>query len=125
MNSKAGIFRTACILLALGIAAGAFGAHGLKNVLKPEYMKVYETGVFYHLLHALALLALASCSIEKLKLRNATYLIVFGIIIFSGSLYLLAITEIKKLGMITPIGGLSFICAWIYLAFAKHEGNTE
>ena len=103
----------------LSVALGAFGAHGLKNKLSPEMMSVFQTGALYHQVHTLALLAVA------LLLQNsasrpgiyAGWLFVAGIVIFSGSLYTLAITEIRGLGAITPIGGLAFLGGWLCLAW--------
>lgn len=102
----------------LSVALGAFGAHGLKNQLSSEMMTVYQTGVQYHQIHTLALLILAiglGSSTSPL-VTYAGWLFIIGIIVFSGSLYTLAITEIKILGAITPIGGLAFMAGWACLA---------
>lgn len=98
----------------LAVAIGAFGAHYLKTRLSEESLKVFQTGVQYQVFHALALL-LVSILFEKdaASLKLITILFVFGIILFAGSLYALAITEIKPLGAITPFGGLCFLAGWV------------
>lgn len=107
-----------CFLLAAAVILGAFGAHGLKDRLDPYSLEVYQKAAFYHFTHALGLLLLASLSSQNL-LNEAAYqkialLLCVGIILFSGSLYLLAITGIKWLGAITPLGGTAFIISWIW-----------
>ena len=111
----------AAILGFLAVAIGAFGAHGLKASLSTEMMTVYKTAVQYHFYHCLALLLvglLMHSGIQHLSLRIAAVLFFFGVLVFSGSLYALAITEIKILGAITPIGGLMFLIAWACLAYS-------
>ena len=117
--SKA-ILMTASALLALAVAIGAFGAHGLKSHISAEMMQVYKTGVEYHFYHALGLLfiGLLSISTPSGLLNWSAILLTIGIILFSGSLYILAVTEIKWLGAITPLGGVSFIVGWILLFVA-------
>lgn len=103
----------------LGVGFGAFGAHGLKSILSPEMLDVYKTGVTYQMWHALGL-----CVIGLLHERaNASRLLIWsgwlmfgGIVLFSGSLYLLTLLNLKWLGMITPFGGVAFIAAWTLLA---------
>jgi len=114
------ILMTASVLLALAVMLGAFGAHGLKTHLSSEMMQVYKTGVEYHFYHALGLLFIGvlSISIPSGLLNWSALFLTVGIILFSGSLYLLAISGIKWLGAITPIGGLSFIAGWILLFVA-------
>ncbi len=109
------ILMTASILLALAVAIGAFGAHGLKAHLSNEMMQIYKTGVEYHFYHALGLLLIGvlSVSFPSGLLNWSAILLTIGIILFSGSLYVLSITGIKWLGAITPFGGLSFIAGWI------------
>jgi uncharacterized membrane protein YgdD (TMEM256/DUF423 family) len=109
----------------LAVALGAFGAHGLRNSLSPEMLAVYQTGVQYHFYHALALLLVGVLMQQGLSsgvLRAAAWLFALGIILFSGSLYALAISEIKVLGAITPLGGLMFLAAWVCLAVAAWKG---
>ena len=102
----------------LGVALGAFAAHGLKATLAPEMLAVFETGVRYQMYHAFALFA-AAWGWTRWQTRPfaiAGGLFVAGIVIFSGSLYLLAITETRWLGAITPLGGLAFLAGWLCLA---------
>jgi uncharacterized membrane protein YgdD (TMEM256/DUF423 family) len=106
--------------------AGAFGAHALKSRLDGPMLEVWETAARYEAYHALALIALAGIpmSVGRL-LRPSAWCFVAGIIIFSGSLYILAITGIKWLGAITPIGGLLLICGWVLLAIAGWRWNSQ
>jgi len=109
-------------LLALAVMLGAFGAHGLRGKLDAYSMGVYEKAVFYHFIHALGLLVVPVLArLDAIKPGQASLvcaLLAAGILIFSGSLYLLAILGMRWLGAITPLGGLSFIAAWIALAWA-------
>jgi len=104
----------------LAVTLGAFAAHGLKDRLPPDMFNIFEVGVRYHMYHALALLAVAWASSRWPE--NGTYLagwaFIFGIVIFSGSLYLLSITGMRWLGAITPIGGVGFLAGWILLIWA-------
>lgn len=112
---------TGAAAMALAVALGAFGAHGLKNMLTDEMLVIFETGVQYHFYHALGLLMLGLLSHYmpgSLLLKWSGWLMIAGIVIFSGSLYLLSTTDIRWLGAITPIGGLCFIASWISLAIA-------
>lgn len=116
--------KTAALLGALGVAAGAFGAHSLKQLLNDKYLSIFETAVRYQFYHVFALIAVGLL----FKEFPSTYLLwsgrlfCFGILIFSGSLYLLTLLEaagqqgFKWLGAITPIGGLCLIAGWILLA---------
>ena len=108
------------IFMALAVALGAFGAHALKKVLTPEMLTIYHTGVEYQFYHALVLLIIGviGFQVKSRYIGWAAILITIGIILFSGSLYVLALTGIKGLGAITPIGGVSFIAGWIFLAVA-------
>lgn len=112
------------IAMALAVALGAFGAHGLKNMLTEEMLDIFETGVRYHFYHAIGLL-LISFVIQFMPssslLHWSGWLMVAGILIFSGSLYLLSILGIRWLGAITPIGGVCFIISWILLAVAAWQ----
>ena len=109
----------------LAIVLGAFGGHGVKNVLDQYSREIYEKAIYYHFIHSLAiiLIAILNNQYNNINLSYSVYLFLFGIIIFSGSLYVLAITGIKWLGAITPIGGLLFIFGWVYMivAFLKHN----
>ena len=119
-------FRYGSLLMLLGVAMGAFGAHGLKGSLSAEALQTYQTGVLYHLIHGLALLAvgwLATAKPGQGLTSVAGWAFVLGILLFSGSLYLLSITGIRKLGIITPFGGLAFLIGWLCLALAaRHSG---
>ncbi len=104
----------------LGVLLGAFGAHGLKGKLSKEMLETFEVGVRYHLVHAVALLVVASLAglHPRRSLDVAGWSFVLGILIFSGSLYVLAVSGFTKLGMITPVGGAAFMVGWIALAVA-------
>ena len=103
-----------CILIALGVCAGAFGAHGLKDTVTPERLEVFKTAANYQILISLLLFNLSSeTKIKPWTLR----LLCFGIIVFSFSLYLLVMLDLPKLGAITPIGGLSIIVSVFTAAF--------
>lgn len=100
----------------LAVALGAFGAHGLKDVLtRHGTAAIWETAVFYHFVHSIVLLILGS---RMPLLRGAWVCFLVGIFIFSGSLYLLAFTGVRWLGAITPVGGVSLILGWLWLAIA-------
>jgi uncharacterized membrane protein YgdD (TMEM256/DUF423 family) len=103
----------------LGVALGAFGAHALKARLSPEMLAVFETGVRYQMYHVFAILA-AAWAWNRWNTRLfvvAGALFVAGIVVFSGSLYLLALTDIRVLGAITPLGGLAFLAGWLCLTW--------
>ena len=104
----------------LAVAIGAFGAHGLRSRLSPDMLAVFETGVRYHMYHALALLvtALVMGRMGGALVVCAGWSFTVGIVLFSGSLYLLALTGVTILGAITPIGGLAFLAGWACLAIA-------
>ncbi|KAB2518021.1 DUF423 domain-containing protein [Pseudomonas moraviensis] len=103
-----------------GVALGAFAAHGLKNRLTPEYLTIFHTGVTYQLVHTLALfgVALLATQIQGRLITWAGLSFTVGIVLFSGSLYLLTMTGISKLGIITPFGGLAFLIGWVCLGLA-------
>lgn len=110
----------------LAVALGAFGAHGLRDKLSADLLAVYQTGVQYHFYHTLALVAVAvllmlappSASRSLFLLKWSGSLFAIGIVIFSGSLYVLAISGVRWLGAITPIGGVAFLAGWVCLALA-------
>jgi uncharacterized membrane protein YgdD (TMEM256/DUF423 family) len=104
----------------VGVAAGAFGAHGLKGRLSEEMMTTFEIGVRYQMYHAFALLAVAwAASRWPGALTNAAgWLFIVGTLVFSGSLYALSLTGQRWLGAITPLGGLAFLAGWLCLAVA-------
>ncbi len=109
------------LALLLAVAMGAFGAHLLKTRLAPEMMAVYETAVHYHFYHALGLLAVGLLALRvpaAALLGWAGGLMAGGLILFCGSLYALSLSGVRGLGMITPVGGLAFMMAWLLLAVA-------
>lgn len=112
------------LLSALGVAIGAFGAHGLKSVLTiNERLDTFETGVKYHMYHALGLILLGILLqyFPHKYISTAVWFFIAGIIIFSGSLYTLSITNIRILGAITPLGGVAFIVGWVLLALGIYK----
>ena len=108
------------LMAGVGVALGAFGAHGLRGRLSPEMLAVFETGVRYHMYHALAMLATAALMtrVDGRAIVIAGWSFLLGIVLFSGSLYALALSGITTLGAITPLGGLAFLAGWIALAIA-------
>jgi uncharacterized membrane protein YgdD (TMEM256/DUF423 family) len=111
----------------IGVGMGAFGAHGLKAILAPDMLAAYKTGVTYQMWHALGLILIA-----LLLQQNAGKLLIWagwfmfsGIILFSGSLYLLTILNVKWLGMITPFGGLAFLVAWMLVVIFAWNQNAD
>lgn len=111
----------AAVLMGLGVGLGAFGAHGLKGRLDAYSMGIYEKAVLYHFLHALGLLIVSILPrVGALSPSHSTWicwLLLAGIVLFSGSLYVLALSGIMALGAVTPLGGLAFLAAWFLLAF--------
>ncbi|MDP7518264.1 MAG: DUF423 domain-containing protein [Arenicellales bacterium] len=118
-------FAIGAIAAAIGVMLGAFGAHALKPRVAEDLLSIFEIGVRYHMYHALALLAVAwAAGRWPGNWVNASgWLFVIGILIFSGSLYLMALSGARWLGAITPIGGLCFILGWIALAMAALRSN--
>ena len=107
----------------LGVALGAFGAHALKQRLSPDALQVFEVGVRYQMYHAFALFVVAwAIHTWNISAGAAGWSFVAGIVLFSGSLYALALSEITQLGMITPLGGLCFLLGWILLAWQVWKG---
>jgi uncharacterized membrane protein YgdD (TMEM256/DUF423 family) len=104
----------------IGVGVGAFGAHGLRGRISPEMLAVFETGVRYQMYHAIAILvtAIAVSHIDGRLVRIAGWLFTSGIVIFSGSLYALALSGISMLGAVTPLGGLAFLAGWACLIIA-------
>ena len=113
--------RIASILMFFAVALGAFGSHALRGKLTDYYLEVYKTGVLYHFIHALGLFVVAwlSTQTQDSKVALAGIFMLTGIVLFSGSLYLLSVTGQKWLGAITPLGGLSFLFAWLLLFTVK------
>jgi len=124
---------SARLFLALGasalfaaVALGAFGAHALKSELAPGMLAIYRTGVEYHFYHALGLLAVGLLALrlpDSKPLRASGTLMAAGIVIFSGSLYLLALTGVRALGAVTPFGGVAFLLAWALFALAAAKAR--
>jgi uncharacterized membrane protein YgdD (TMEM256/DUF423 family) len=119
---------TAGFLLALAVALGAFGAHSLRGRLDDYSMSVYERAVFYHFVHALGILIVAALArsgrLTLVAQGKISWLLFLGICFFCGSLYALAVSGIKMLGAITPLGGLAFIAGWIWLAVELLRGKS-
>ena len=105
----------------LGVALGAFGAHGLRDKVDSDMLAVWQTGVHYHLIHALGLLLIGIfCHLlpNAPLVKTAGWLILCGTVLFSGSLYVMVLSGIRMLGMITPMGGIAFLAGWVLLALA-------
>jgi uncharacterized membrane protein YgdD (TMEM256/DUF423 family) len=118
------MLRLAAFLGFSAVALGAFGAHGLRDRVTPALLEAYRTGVLYHLVHALAVLGVA---LGVRRLRRATIiagLFTAGVALFSGSLYLMALTGVTMLGAITPFGGLCFLAGWALLFLAPLRDDT-
>lgn len=106
---------------ALAVVLGAFGAHGLRARLPADLLAIYQTGCQYHVYHALGLLAVGLLGLHlpaSGALRASGWLMLAGTVLFSGSLYALALTGLRWLGAITPLGGVAWIAAWVLMAYA-------
>ena len=111
----------------LVVFIGAFGAHIMQPSVTPESFATFQTGVLYHMVHTLALLSISTLipKSQNILILNATgWFFTFGIVLFSGSLYLLSISEIKILGLVAPFGGLAFLCGWLCLIRFSVKVNT-
>lgn len=121
------IISLGAFLLALGIMAGAFGAHVLERKLDRDLFAVYQTAAWYHVVHAFALIVIPllfrGAFLSERCAKRIAILILVGIILFSGSLYLLALTGIRGLGAVTPFGGSAWILAWLWLSFEAYNGG--
>lgn len=118
--------RMGSIFMFVGVALGAFGAHALRTRLSQEMLTVFETGVRYHFYHGLALFAVAWVS-ERYPTGLVTvagWAFVFGIVVFSGSLYILSTTGLRWWGAITPVGGLALLAGWLALAVSTALGQA-
>ena len=107
----------------IAVAAGAFGAHALKHMLSAEMLTIWQTAVHYQMVHALGLIAIGLLipRFNRVWLQRAGIAMLAGILIFSGSLYVLALSGMRILGAITPIGGFAFLLAWAMLAWATYR----
>ena len=120
---------TASLLAGLAVAAGAFGAHGLKKLVEPQYVDTFKTGAQYQFYHALAIgiATLISQFIDNQWIRRVNWSFLLGIILFSGSLYILTLGKVLNtegvnwFGIITPLGGLFFLFGWLSLAWGIHK----
>ncbi len=113
-------FRVSAVVGFLAVALGAFGAHGLKDVLaRHETTAIWQTGVLYHLVHAAVLLALSAF---RPAWRGPWLCFLVGVGVFSGSLYVMGVTGIRWLGAITPLGGLAMLAGWLWLAVGRPKG---
>jgi len=108
-----------------GVALGAFGAHGLKKIINPDMLLIFETGVRYHVYHMFAILIVAFFVEQYPALRYSGRLFGAGIILFSGSLYVLALTGITMFGAVTPFGGICFLAGWIVLGVTAFTIQRE
>jgi uncharacterized membrane protein YgdD (TMEM256/DUF423 family) len=115
LSGRNAILGAGALLAGLGVAFGAFGAHGLKGMLDAERLGWWQTAVQYQVWHGLALVALAAAPAERVRLPAA--LLGAGAVIFSFSLYLMALTNVRWLGAVTPLGGLAMIAGWALLAW--------
>lgn len=126
MNAKQ-IIQTSAIFGAIAVGIGAFGAHGLKDILaETARLETFETAVKYHFYHALGLFLIGILALVKpnwKQLSTAAILMIVGILIFSGSLYILSLTGITWLGAITPLGGVAFILGWGFLFLAATKNS--
>ncbi len=116
------IIALGAIGLALAVIAGAFSAHALKGILEPRLFEVFNTAVDYQIYHSLGLVligTLSSMTPDNRSLHRAAYTMLAGMVLFSGSLYLLVATGVNAWGMVTPFGGVLFIVAWVILAWSQ------
>jgi uncharacterized membrane protein YgdD (TMEM256/DUF423 family) len=128
------IFRTATIIIGIGVILGAFGAHGLKNIVSENEIQTFQTGIRYQLIHAFGILALA-LSMRRLQEHifvRVYYLFLAGIVLFSGSLYVMVLSKaigleqiLNWMGIITPLGGLCFIAGWFQLAYNGYKAQEN
>ena len=117
-------FTMGALFAGLAVAGGAFGAHALRDRLAPDMLAIFETGARYQMYHALALLAVAWATVRwpESSAVLAGWCFVAGIVVFSGSLYVLAFTGVRWLGAITPLGGLAFLAGWALLVWTVSRG---
>lgn len=116
---------TASLLLMVGVATGAFGTHGLRAHVGPDMLATWQTAVLYQMIHALGMVGIAALQarLHQRLASLAAFFLLAGILIFSGSLYALVLSNVRMLGAITPIGGVSFMLGWLLLALAAARGH--
>jgi uncharacterized membrane protein YgdD (TMEM256/DUF423 family) len=120
---RSGWIALGAVNAALAVAAGAFAAHGLRDRLDARSLEVFETASRYHMYHALAIVAAGLVASSALRgAQIAAWIFQIGIVLFSGSLYALALTGVKGLGAVTPLGGLAFLAGWLWLAWSVWRG---
>lgn len=117
------IIITGVIFAGLAVILGAFGTHGLKPKISPEDLTIFETGVKYQMYHALGLILIGILGFHfpENTIQLPALLLVIGILVFSGSLYILVLSGLRWMGAITPLGGLAFIAGWLFLAFNLYK----
>ena len=121
---KLPLLAAGAINAALAVGAGAFAAHGLRERLAARSLEIFETAARYQMYHALGMILCALLAAGLPGAKTAGWILQAGIVIFSGSLYLLALTDVKVLGAITPIGGLAFLVGWAWLAITALRGGS-
>lgn len=120
MNPSPQKIRLAALLGFFGVALGAFGAHGLADILKAhDTVEIWKTASHYHLIHAVVLLVLGLVGGRHAPARYGWWAVLVGVLIFSGSLYVLALTGLRWLGAITPVGGLLIMIGWLFIALRR------
>lgn len=119
------MIRLAGLLGALAVLMGAFGAHALKERLAPDLLAIWNTGAQYHLVHSAVLLALGLVGARDARVRLPFLLIATGVLIFSGSLYALALSGMRPLGAMTPIGGILMVAGWVSMAWVLGSGGSS
>jgi uncharacterized membrane protein YgdD (TMEM256/DUF423 family) len=118
LDTRSPLIPIGAINAALSVGAGAFAAHGLRSKLDARMLEVFETGARYHMYHALAMVLAGLLAASSPKAALAGWIFQAGIVLFSGSLYALALTGASGLGPITPLGGVAFLAGWLWLAWA-------
>jgi uncharacterized membrane protein YgdD (TMEM256/DUF423 family) len=121
------LYSLAALSMAIGVGCGAFGAHGLRDIISAQDLQIWEKSVFYQLIHsvaALVLLVTPHTICDEKKSTRCAALFLIGTLIFSGSLYTLVLTNTRWLGAITPIGGTCFIVSWVLLALGAYRQRT-
>ena len=124
MNS---LIQRGAIIVGLAVAFGAFGAHAIAHTVAPERLDTWKTAVLYQAIHGLAVILTGICDaiFESPKFKTAGTLFIFGVAIFSGSLYALVLLNLPVLGAVTPLGGLAFIAGWSVFALGASQMSTE